>query len=88
MFVQVKCYGVYGHILRDPLIVELDETEGIIDLLAHLENKIARVDSDAPLLMMQGKAVVKILLNGTEVNSNVRLHEGDLLMILPVMGGG
>jgi molybdopterin converting factor small subunit len=88
LLINVKCYGIYGSVLGDSLVVELRDRDGIVELLEFLEQKIFQSEPEAPQLIDRGKPLVKLLINNVVANHNTPLQDGDNLTLLPVIGGG
>jgi molybdopterin converting factor small subunit len=88
LLINVKCYGIYGSVLGDSLVVELRDRDGVVELLEFLEQKIFQSEPEAPQLIDRGKPLVKLLINDVVANHNTPLQDGDNLTLLPVIGGG
>jgi molybdopterin converting factor small subunit len=88
LLINVKCYGIYGSVLGDSLVVELRDRDGVVELLEFLEQKIFQSEPEAPQLIDRGKPLVKLLINNVVANHNTPLQDGDNLTLLPVIGGG
>jgi molybdopterin converting factor small subunit len=88
LLINVKCYGIYGSVLGDSLVVELRDLDGVNELLEILEQKIFQAEPEAPPLMERGKPLVKLLINDVVADLNTPLQNGDSLKLLSVIGGG